>query len=686
MCDKNPGTTPASLLFYSCANRCYEDFVPLYAYFALRSTPGAIAEFGLENSAIFRRENSKNLEFLNNRFGKNRVNLFDVDWSDSANQPILPNSVRFINQPHSRARYVYVGDIDIVILDENLFMSHLRFMERRRLRYSNSVRPDTLRMSGLHFSEFDALYPLPDISDLEWRTMNDECLLYEIVRRRGHIIQDAEWFRPVHGIHISPNRTPNRILDDTGRTVRPGWGIEPYASAWRQARIEDGFAAFIRTLSTRVQDCLAKIDAVVDALSADCIMGHVPRTKAAAFEAPCSDTTEASRITEAAYDPLNFKSARTRLLSERRFAEALALEESALLQRPADVDLWRQRAWTLGAMGRRQEARATLERALLIAPEHPVALQQLVSLLTHLGGQDQAETVRHRLAAALAKEKNNNEIRKASLARRMVDLLRICGRRWPSTRAPADVKMILDMLLAFQSDDDPQWILSARKPLPAGTVVDFREFGRFMVGDSRQTVHKRLSREIPWELPIAVFLRELAKYCPPDSLLVDIGAHLGSHSIAMAKAFPGTVLSFEPVLETFDQLRRNIELNGLDNIRAIQAACSEMSGLGQMVNIDPGNPGVAMLKPGNGAATIVRLDDIFSAESRPLSILRMDIEGHEPRACLGAQLTIQRDKPIIIAEILTGSRDLHDVLVPWGYEGICLHRSDWVFYPKELKA
>jgi hypothetical protein len=251
------------LLFYTCANKRYEDFIPLYAFFALRTTADSIAEFGVEDKVSFLRENAESLDIVNRALGNGRITIRDVPWKDPEGKAILPNTVRFVSPPKKTARFVYIGDVDIIILETDLLRAHEAFMAKAGIPYSNSVRPNSTRMSGLHLTEHDAIYPLPDLSDLDLLRMNDEMVLYEIVRRRGLQIQDKSWFRPIHGIHISPNRRPRAEFDASGAVVKPGWGIEPYVQLWIEARGDPSFKTLRSTLSHRVQDCLEKIDQAV---------------------------------------------------------------------------------------------------------------------------------------------------------------------------------------------------------------------------------------------------------------------------------------------------------------------------------------------------------------------------------------------------------------------------------------
>ena len=57
------------------------------------------------------------------------------------------------------------------------------------------------------------------------------------------------------------------------------------------------------------------------------------------------------------------------------------------------------------------------------------------------------------------------------------------------------------------------------------------------------------------------------------------------------------------------------------------------------------------------------------ADDRHVTIIHLDLEGHEPRAIAGAMATIRRCRPIMIVEVRYMESDawLTDALSPYGY-------------------
>ena len=187
-----------NLLFYTCVNEKYFEFALLYPIFVLCSNPGAVVEIGISNMKKFYKKYAHLVDFYKETYPSR------VLFSSVSCRGIFPNSVRFVTQPFLKAKYVYIGDCDIMVLEEVL-EKHLDNIKRNHLDFSNICRKNTRRLSGLHFIEYDKMFPvgLPAGSCLA--DDNDEELLYRIMASKGYKIPDEDkcTYRPVHGLHAS---------------------------------------------------------------------------------------------------------------------------------------------------------------------------------------------------------------------------------------------------------------------------------------------------------------------------------------------------------------------------------------------------------------------------------------------------------------------------------------------------
>jgi hypothetical protein len=240
---------------FTCANPAYEDFAPLYAASVLSHTRSSLVEIGVQDTQSFLNNYGAAWSLIDEHF-KKRAFLRSVNFTPS----VLPNTIRFINQPHCSGEYIYIGDIDVLILEQGFPNIHINHMRKNGLPYSNSVRPGTDRMSGLHFARYSSFYPLPDTSSIDL-SLNDERVLFKICKLKGIPLRpDAPWFRPVHGIHLSPNREPEMSMRG-GRSI-PGWGYKPYLMRYQQFTNEPFFCALRQHLSPRISAMLKTLDSL----------------------------------------------------------------------------------------------------------------------------------------------------------------------------------------------------------------------------------------------------------------------------------------------------------------------------------------------------------------------------------------------------------------------------------------
>jgi FkbM family methyltransferase len=191
---------------------------------------------------------------------------------------------------------------------------------------------------------------------------------------------------------------------------------------------------------------------------------------------------------------------------------------------------------------------------------------------------------------------------------------------------------------------------------------------------------------MPWELPIAVLLMELASRADPKSLVIEIGANIGTLTVPLALNFSGRVVAFEPVESTFADLKKNLALNKIDNVRALMKACSATPGSGEMIGIVERNRGLAQLDISQSGKTVVTTIDNEAARiGSSVSLIKIDVEGHEGAVLDGAQNVIRKDKPLIVCELFGENRQaILEKMKAYGFQARRLFRSDWIFYPSSL--
>ena len=140
----------------------------------------------------------------------------------------------------------------------------------------------------------------------------------------------------------------------------------------------------------------------------------------------------------------------------------------------------------------------------------------------------------------------------------------------------------------------------------------------------------------------------------PGHVVVDAGAHLGTHTVFFARcvAPEGTVVALEPQRLIFQLLCANVALNGLTNVICLQAAGAEARGIIMVPTLDPG------LKQNFGAFAIEGYTTGDSVSAIPLDdlqlvrcdLIKVDVEGMEEKVLQGARQTLQRLRPVLFVE------------------------------------
>lgn len=170
-----------------------------------------------------------------------------------------------------------------------------------------------------------------------------------------------------------------------------------------------------------------------------------------------------------------------------------------------------------------------------------------------------------------------------------------------------------------------------------------------------------------WELDVWAMME---RHLKPGGVFVDVGAHIGYHSLKAAKVVgqSGRVVAVEPNPETLRKLRENIECNRAKNITVAPWACAELESITEFYVSPRANTGKASLSKVNASTSgpsvgsyPVRtrtLDDILTeAGISWVDVLKIDVEGAELLALRGARDTIMRHHPAVFIELVDSQLD-----------------------------
>jgi len=145
----------------------------------------------------------------------------------------------------------------------------------------------------------------------------------------------------------------------------------------------------------------------------------------------------------------------------------------------------------------------------------------------------------------------------------------------------------------------------------------------------------------------------------------DIGANVGYVSLSLAKQVgpSGRVIAFEPVPRNIEAFRRNIDINGLTNVRLLDAAASDAAG--EAVIRIAGNLSTASLvwHQNNPSATELRIrtvciDELVDAgQLASPKFAKIDVEGAEGAVLQGMRRTLASARPVLFVECSDAGRE-----------------------------
>lgn len=212
--------------------------------------------------------------------------------------------------------------------------------------------------------------------------------------------------------------------------------------------------------------------------------------------------------------------------------------------------------------------------------------------------------------------------------------------------------------------------------LPSGIVK--RHNGRFVVvADENDLQLGAPALRGEYETHVANVMEILLK---EGDCLLDVGANLGYFSLLAATLVgdSGCVYAVEPNEYNVKLLESSRRANRFNNIIVIQAGATDVLetlflhatiGNGSTSSIlDQEDPFSSRTAPG------IPLDNLLSFRDRPINLIKIDVEGLEYKALLGAERILKEDRPFIIFEfqgsglVGIGGREFLEFLEVKGYK------------------
>lgn len=136
-----------------------------------------------------------------------------------------------------------------------------------------------------------------------------------------------------------------------------------------------------------------------------------------------------------------------------------------------------------------------------------------------------------------------------------------------------------------------------------------------------------------------------------NKIVIDGGSNLGEFAIYCARLGAKKVYAFEPVTSTYEIMKKQIEINRLQNkvipVKMAVGGKNETVAIGfSYIGDIAANIGLDVNQKNFEVIEVVKLDD-FIKNGEKIGFLKLDVEGYEENALRGALKIIKKDKPIL---------------------------------------
>lgn len=247
-----------------------------------------------------------------------------------------------------------------------------------------------------------------------------------------------------------------------------------------------------------------------------------------------------------------------------------------------------------------------------------------------------------------------------------------------------DLHRIVVAMIKALAQDKMKWLVRYhRLVLRFGSFrVAKTYFGAKIKGNINDHIMKRIYYFGVWEPNNSVAIERILR---KGDVFVDVGANIGYDTLLGSKCvgLNGRVVAIEPSPAIFGQLKSNVELNSMANVRLVQAAASDEEGEMMLYGGDIGNQGRTSSIQHEGLLELGMvpmrpLNVILSEEERQSTrLIKIDIEGGETkvlRHLLGTLDLYPRDLNLLIEmSPPDGGSELNDIFTRLLAEGYLAH-------------
>ncbi len=188
-------------------------------------------------------------------------------------------------------------------------------------------------------------------------------------------------------------------------------------------------------------------------------------------------------------------------------------------------------------------------------------------------------------------------------------------------------------------------------PLPSGETAARLRDGRILLCQMADRTQRTMFLGLfePGETRLVQSLLQ------PGDTFVDIGAHIGWFTTTAAQRIgeAGQVIAFEPYGANVEMLRKNVTLNGCENVRIVEMALGSRPGTLTLARAGGDSGGVTALDwatDGRAEVPVTTLDAVAGdlGDLAGAALIKIDVEGWEAHVLRGAEQTLARVQRVLI--------------------------------------
>lgn len=228
------------------------------------------------------------------------------------------------------------------------------------------------------------------------------------------------------------------------------------------------------------------------------------------------------------------------------------------------------------------------------------------------------------------------------------------------------------------------------------TGPDDAPLRRIDLAGGRDSINQRQLRRhglAGWQPATTAALLTAWELTARPGVFLDIGANAGIYALLCRLLYPSMVtVAFEPSPDTVAAGRRWCQANDTE-VTFEQLALSDTDGRGTLYlsnRSDASNSLVPGFREpaGTVATELLTLDTYAARTGLAPTVLKIDVEQHEPAVVRGARTTLAEHRPVVVIELLRteASRQAHRHLRELDYRPHRLGARDRLYWPDGLPA